>query len=188
VPTTCRALKVAVRTRVFQHFFSIRRCLTCLSSIDLLGLQSICSPVSSPVAVHLQSTCSCSAVPLQSICSSPAVHLPVLLAVHLLVLLAVHLPVLLAVHLPVHFSSPAAVLCSTSALGAKLESLSPTPRSLGGPLLLTVKLELPSPSTRVLHQSSILGCCLSHSSTLHRQLTPSCSDDHLHTPTSYSRG
>jgi len=127
---------------------------------------------SSPAVVHLQFTCSCASVP----CSPSAA------------LLAVHLPVLLAVHLPVHFSSPAAVLCSTSALGAKLESLSPTPRSLGGPLLLTVKLELPSPSTRVLHQSSILGCCLSHSSTLHRQLTPSCSDDHLHTPTSYSRG
>ena len=76
------AHSVAVRTLVFQHFFSIRRCLTCLSSIDLLGLQSICSPIPVqllPSAVHLQLCIS----PLQSICSSPAVHLPVRLAVHL---------------------------------------------------------------------------------------------------------
>ena len=135
MPTTCRTLKVAFRTRVFQHFFSIRRCLTCLSAIDLLGLQSICSPIPVqllPSAVHLQLCIS----PLQSICSSPAVHLPV----------------------------------------------------LGGLSSLTVKLKLSTPSTRVLHISSILGFCHSHSSTLHRQLAPSCSDDHLHTPTSYSRG
>ena len=59
---------------------------------------------------------------------------------------------------------------------------------LGGLSSLTVKLKLSTPSTRVLHISSILGFCHSHSSTLHRQLAPSCSDDHLHTPTSYSRG
>ena len=147
-----------------------------LSACSHPSTHSVCSPFAVQFLVQLLSICSPPAVVQQSPCSPSAA------------LLAVHLPVLLAVHLPVHFSSPAAVLCSTSALGAKLESLSPTPRSLGGPLLLTVKLELPSPSTRVLHQSSILGCCLSHSSTLHRQLTPSCSDDHLHTPTSYSRG
>ena len=148
MPTTCRTLKVAIRTLVFQHVFSLRRCLTCLPVAIHRPIRSAVhlQSDSSPVAVHLQSICSCAAVPLQSICSSPAVHLPVLLAVHL----------------PV--------------------------RCLGGLSLLTAKLELPSPSTRVLHQSSILGCCLSHSSTLHRQLTPSCSDDHLHTPTSYSRG
>ena len=139
-----------------------------LSACSHPSTHSVCSPFAVQFLVQLLSICSPPAVVQQSPCSPSAA--------------------LLAVHLPVHLSIPAAVPRSTSALGAKLESLSPTPRSLGGPLLLTVKLELPSPSTRVLHQSSILGCCLSHSSTLHRQLTPSCSDDHLHTPTSYSRG
>ena len=62
MPTTCRALRVAIGTHVLQHI-QHKVCI----SIDLLGLQSICSPI----PVQLLSICS----HLQLCSSPPAVHL-----------------------------------------------------------------------------------------------------------------
>ena len=85
MPTTCRALGVAVGTRVLQHFFSLlqlgpscllRSLLVSHSEVgaaDSINTYSVCSPfavqISIHFAVHLQFLCRCTAVP----CSPSAV-------------------------------------------------------------------------------------------------------------------
>ena len=83
--TTCRALGVAVGTRVLQHFFSLlqlgpscllRSLLVSHSEVgaaDSINTYSVCSPFAVQISIHLLSICSSSAGVKQSPCSPFAV-------------------------------------------------------------------------------------------------------------------
>ena len=85
MPTTCRALGVAVGTLVLQQFFSLlqlgpscllRSLLVSHSEVeaaDSINTFSICSPFAAQISIHLLSICSSSAVVQQSPCSPSAV-------------------------------------------------------------------------------------------------------------------
>ena len=83
--TTCRALGVAVGTRVLQHFFSLlqlgpscllRSLLVSHSEVgaaDSINTYSVCSPFAVQISIHLLPICSSSAGVQQSPCSPSAV-------------------------------------------------------------------------------------------------------------------
>ena len=85
MPTTCRALGVAVGTRVLQHFFSLlqlgpscllRSLLVSHSEVgaaDSINTYSVCSPFAVQISIHLLPICSSSAGVQQSPCSPSAV-------------------------------------------------------------------------------------------------------------------
>ena len=87
MPTTCRALGVAVGTRVLQHFFFLlqlgpscllRSLLVSHSEVgaaDSINTYSVCSPFAVQISIHLLPICSSSAGVQQSPCSpSPVPH------------------------------------------------------------------------------------------------------------------
>ena len=85
MPTTCRALGVAVGTRVLQHFFSLlqlgpscllRTLLVSHSEVEAaysINTYPFCSPFAVQISIQLLSICSSSAVVQQSPCSPSAV-------------------------------------------------------------------------------------------------------------------
>ena len=85
MPTTCRALGVAIGTRVLQHFFSLLQlgpsCLlrsllvphSEVGAADSINTYSVCSPFAVQISIHLLPICSSSAGVQQSPCSPSAV-------------------------------------------------------------------------------------------------------------------